>query len=493
MGELYNPFPRLPKNIRQIGDRDDVVKLYVEDYVNTYLKRLYPTGGQDLRVGILLGSTENYEGVPYIFIDGALEMEDVTAAGEKVIFSEAAWKKAYQSIEETFPKRTVQGWFICGAPGCILSPLNYWKQHTQYFGGKNQLMYLNSGIDGEEAAYITSDDGFYRLKGYSIYYERNQMMQDYMILRKDVRRVETGGGDRVIRDFRQRMEGRKIEAASRRGTIKTLGMLCSVLSVAVLAGGVVMFNNYQKMREMETVLVSVLPSGVKGLESYIGKEDNDNLVVEQIKGNVYPTEGTAEEAKAGQSDGQSILNSGASVEKTAIPGGETANPGSETGNPGSEAGNPGSEAAGQTQPESGAQKETEPVPAQSQTQAGGQALPEEGNRDKTGSGESQTGGQAQAAGQAKSQDGADQKASQSQDGGQNGSGGNSTAIKDYPVTNMKPGGTYIIGDGETLYGICFKLYNNLNYLEDICALNHLDDVNKIIAGQELVLPDLDSN
>ena len=85
MGELYNPFPRLPKNIRQIGDRDDVVKLYVEDYVNTYLKRLYPTGGQDLRVGILLGSTETYEGVPYIFIDGALEMEDVTAAGEMCI------------------------------------------------------------------------------------------------------------------------------------------------------------------------------------------------------------------------------------------------------------------------------------------------------------------------------------------------------------------------------------------------------------------------
>ena len=320
MGELYNPFPRLPKNIRQIGDRDDVVKLYVEDYVNTYLKRLYPTGGQDLRVGILLGSTETYEGVPYIFIDGALEMEDVTAAGEKVIFSEAAWKKAYQSIEETFPKRTVQGWFICGAPGCILSPLNYWKQHTQYFGGKNQLMYLNSGIDGEEAAYITSDDGFYRLKGYSVYYERNQMMQDYMILRKDVRRVETGGGDRVIRDFRQRMEGRKIEAASRRGTIKTLGMLCSVLSVAVLAGGVVMFNNYQKMREMETVLVSVLPSGVKGLENYIGREDDDNLVVEQIKGKVYPTEKSAEEAKTGQS----VLNSGESVEKTAIPGSETA-------------------------------------------------------------------------------------------------------------------------------------------------------------------------
>ena len=36
MGELYNPFPKLPKNIRQIGDTDQVVRLYVEDYVNTY-------------------------------------------------------------------------------------------------------------------------------------------------------------------------------------------------------------------------------------------------------------------------------------------------------------------------------------------------------------------------------------------------------------------------------------------------------------------------
>ena len=140
MGELYNPFPRLPKNIRQIGDRDDVVKLYVEDYVNTYLKRLYPTGGQDLRVGILLGSTETYEGVPYIFIDGALEMEDVTAAGEKVIFSEAAWKKAYQSIEETFPKRTVQR--LCTRPlhrrfRCLSTSIDSFRQNTGYAASNN--------------------------------------------------------------------------------------------------------------------------------------------------------------------------------------------------------------------------------------------------------------------------------------------------------------------------------------------------------------------
>ncbi len=175
MGELYNPFPKLPKNIRQIGERDQMVRLYVEDYVNTYLKRLYPAGGQDLRIGLLLGSAEEHEGVPFIFVDGALEMDGVTQEGEVVAFTEEAWKRAYQNIEEQFPKRTVQGWFLCGAPGCTLSPLNYWKQHSQYFNGKNQIMYLNGGLEGDEAIYITSRDGFYKLEGHCIYYERNQM------------------------------------------------------------------------------------------------------------------------------------------------------------------------------------------------------------------------------------------------------------------------------------------------------------------------------
>ena len=304
MGELYNPFPKLPKNIRQIGERDQSVRLYLEDYVNTYLKRLYPRGGQDLRVGILLGNVEEHDGTPYLFVDGAMEMEEVTESGEKVTFTEPAWKKVYQAMEQMFPKRVILGWFLCGVPGSTLSPLNYWKEHGQYFAGKNQLMYLNSGLEGEEAVYITSEDGFYKLRGYSIYYERNQMMQDYMILRKDARRVESGSGDTVIRDFRQRMEDNKIQAISRRGTIRVLGSLCSALSVVVLAGGVVMFNNYEKMREMESVITSALPvaagekdnpAALPGDELYGSYKDysdtgeGDELLIEEAHGKISPT------------------------------------------------------------------------------------------------------------------------------------------------------------------------------------------------------------
>lgn len=291
MGELYNPYPKLPKNIRQVGERDQVVKLYIEDYVNTYLKRLYPAGGQDLRVGLLLGEIRTEEGIPFLFIDGALEMEQVTREGEKVEFTEEAWKKAYQVMEQMFPHRSVQGWFLCGAPGCALSPLDYWKQHGQYFSGKNQLMYLNSGLEGEEAIYTASEDGFYKLRGYSIYYERNQMMQDYMVSRKDARRVESGTRDMVIQDFRDRMEERKQSVGHAHSAIGLLGGTCSVLAVLVLAGGLVMFGNYRKMKDMEAVIASVMPSDVKtgGLRSFAGQDEDGDLEVESVPGEIYPT------------------------------------------------------------------------------------------------------------------------------------------------------------------------------------------------------------
>lgn len=417
MGELYNPYPKLPKNTRQIGDRDQSVRLYLEDYVNTYLKRLFPRGGQDLRVGILLGTAEEHDGVPYLFVDGALEMEDITVQGEKVELTENAWKKAYQEMDQLFPKRSVLGWFLCGAPGSALSPLNYWKQHGQYFAGKNQLMYLNSGLEGEEAIYITSEDGFYKLRGYHIYYERNQMMQDYMIMRKDVRRVETGTGEPVVRDFRQRMEENKTQITSRRGTIRVLGSLCSALALVVLAGGVVMVNNYDKMQQMESVLTSVLPEGISW-ENTAKTSKGDSLPVERLSGGVSPTTAAHETmSETYPQDGQR------GTQSANLANGQTSSTDEETSDSRRE-----SEAAAGTAD-----------PSKSDGQAGQN----------------------------------DSKAALSAGS----SGTDSDGVR-----------TYRVQDGETLYGICLKLYGNGSRLDEICRLNGLEDENKIISGQNLILP-----
>ena len=164
-------------------------------------------------------------------------------------------------------------------------------------------MYLNHGLEGEEVIYVTSEDGFYRLKGHSIYYERNQMMQDYMILRKDAHRVESGTNDRITRDFRNKMQDRKIEVLKKRSKVNLLGGACGALSLALLAGGVVMFNNYNKMKEMEAVLVSVLPSGYEEwYENDIGAEDG-GLLIEEAAGGVETT-GAAQAGGGQAGDGQ---------------------------------------------------------------------------------------------------------------------------------------------------------------------------------------------
>ena len=452
MGDLYNPFPKLPKNVRQIGDPDQVVRLYVEDYVNTYLKRLYPSGRQTMRVGVLLGSVEQYDGTPYIFIDGAMELEDVETEGEKILFSESSWKKLYSAMETAFPKRTVQGWFLCGGPSSQLSPLNYWKQHSQYFAGKNQLMYLNHGLEGEEAVYVTSEDGFYRLKGHYIYYERNQMMQDYMISRKDVRRVESGSHEKVIKDFRQRMTARKEQAGARQRTAGVLGMACGILSVAVLAGGVVLMNNYQKMRQMEGVLASVLPVGVSDWQEYQEElEEAPDFIIEERPGNVYPTSGTEDDGQTanGQTDGgqaetgQDNLGTGAETEPEAGAGAET---GAETGT------TPSPETMSSEDAFSSGQASQAPL--DNLVGMGKESEPEK-QEEVLGEGDAKE---------------------------------NVLPPVDYDAAEANGYRIYEIGEGETLYGICWKEYGDLSRLEEICRLNALEDVDHILAGQRLILP-----
>lgn len=479
MGDLYNPFPKLPKNVRQIGDPDQVVRLYVEDYVNTYLKRLYPSGRQTMRVGVLLGSVEQYDGTPYIFIDGAMELEDVETEGEKILFSESSWKKLYSAMETAFPKRTVQGWFLCGGPSSQLSPLNYWKQHSQYFAGKNQLMYLNHGLEGEEAVYVTSEDGFYRLKGHYIYYERNQMMQDYMISRKDVRRVESGSHEKVIKDFRQRMTARKEQAGARQRTAGVLGMACGILSVAVLAGGVVLMNNYQKMRQMEGVLASVLPVGVSDWQEYQEElEEAPDFIIEERPGNVYPTSGTADGGQAinGQTDGGQTADGQAAngqMSGEQAVGGQAVSGQAETGQD-----NLGTGA--ETEPEAGAGAETG---AETGTTPSPETMSSE---DAFSSGQASQAPLDNLVGMGKESEPEPEK--QEEGLGEGDAKENVLPPVDYDAAEANGYRIYEIGEGETLYGICWKEYGDLSRLEEICKLNALEDVDHILAGQRLILP-----
>ena len=48
--------------------------------------------------------------------------------------------------------------------------------------------------------------------------------------------------------------------------------------------------------------------------------------------------------------------------------------------------------------------------------------------------------------------------------------------------------TYEVSQGDTLYGICVRFYGNLHRAEEICELNEIDDMDNILYGEKILLP-----
>ena len=57
----------------------------------------------------------------------------------------------------------------------------------------------------------------------------------------------------------------------------------------------------------------------------------------------------------------------------------------------------------------------------------------------------------------------------------------SSAVREIPES-------YIVQKGDTLLGISRKIYGGDEELDAICALNGIDDSDRILAGQKLLLP-----
>ena len=67
----------LPKNIRQVGNAPGNYKIYVEDYVMTYLRRIASPGNMNCRGAILLGKVYDENGTKVIFVSGAVDAQNL--------------------------------------------------------------------------------------------------------------------------------------------------------------------------------------------------------------------------------------------------------------------------------------------------------------------------------------------------------------------------------------------------------------------------------
>ena len=97
---------RMPKNIRQIGNAPDKKKIYIEDYVMTFLRKIAEPGNTTSRGAILLGEYFKDGDTETLFISGAVEAQNLEFDVEQIKFDDHIWSKLYADINkyfETYP------------------------------------------------------------------------------------------------------------------------------------------------------------------------------------------------------------------------------------------------------------------------------------------------------------------------------------------------------------------------------------------------------
>lgn len=275
----------LPKNIRQIGNPTGNKRIYIEDYVMTYLNQLANPNSTYARGAILVGETVKGERGEVLFISGALPAQNLELDLEVTTFDGETWSLIYQEVKTHFPDLQVVGWFLSRMGFSTMVNDMIVQLHMDNFAGEDKVLYIMDALEGEEAFYMTEGDYLRRQSGYYVYYARNEAMQNFMIGTKtDVEENEPGEVEKkdeaVIRNYKKIMDEKAKHAKAERMNRVLYGM-CSGLSVAVLALGIAVFSNYQMLEKMENKLMA---SGVfaMGQEDYgeyevtFGKSEREN-------------------------------------------------------------------------------------------------------------------------------------------------------------------------------------------------------------------------
>ena len=247
------PSFKMPKNVRQIGKSNSNKKIYVEDYVMSYIKQLAGGDYSACKVAVLVGQCIRLENIRNIFISGAVEVCDIDMSTETT-FSNDIWGKIYEEIKKYFVETEIVGWFI-GGPGYLLEDKDkITKAHLDNFAGQDKTLFTFDNMEKEEAFYSYENNRLTKLEGYYIYYEKNEEMQTYMIEHKQPQSIEINYDDRVSREVRTVLQNKKPVVEESKGINRLMYAAGTLLAVIVLVVGAAILNNYDQMKSMQDTL-----------------------------------------------------------------------------------------------------------------------------------------------------------------------------------------------------------------------------------------------
>lgn len=301
------PRIKLPRNLRQIGSPNGGHRIYVEDFVYTFLHPSCQEETGSSKIAILVGKQDEEDGILYYFVKGAFYIEDITFEKELPQFSEEIWGAVYKQMKKYFddedPDKSLQilGWtFIMGGmPPRLTTDIE--RIHHMNFKELNSLLLLLDDIEREENFYVYEKGSLRKKEGYYIFYEQNPKMQEYMVQYREknspTTKVETVR-EEPIASYREKIS---LEDQRKKKHWSMVGYAaCGVLVLSTLVMGVNSIGSYEKMNQLQEAVSLIAGNFTDADKKDSLKTDEDEMVVTTVDGDVEPVEDTVETSAGGE-------------------------------------------------------------------------------------------------------------------------------------------------------------------------------------------------
>ena len=279
---------KTPKSVRQIGDVKGRCKIYVEDYVITFAKRLVKEAEGGEAAGVLLGHRMFRSHEKLFQISGMVVIHDF-AERKGDSFSSEMWTDIYTDMKENFSGVDVVGWFYTGAKaekGKAQEELL--ELHRRNFSDGDKLLICSPPQEWQETCCQYENSMLVPQTGYYVYYEKNPEMRHYMMeeANRFVHIVEQED-DRVLRNIRGVIQEKEEKKKERElGERRGYGFAGLVIVLAVVFAAAAWNNK---------INLSRLNDQLTGIKNEIQKELNTDTTMETIgNGVVTPPAVTTE-------------------------------------------------------------------------------------------------------------------------------------------------------------------------------------------------------
>ena len=204
-----------PKSVRQIGEIPGRGRIYMEDYVIRFVKRLAEQSHGMEKAAVLLGTSLICDGEKIYQISGVVEIHNFAGrSGPKL--TDEDWDYIYSEMKENFTDLEIVGWFYSCQGFSVNQAGQLLQMHKLNFEKRDKVLYLYDETDGEDSFFLYRSGQLEKQKGYYIYYEKNPEMLHYMerennrhvhiVEQEDDRVVRNIGGKRKVSD-KEKTEG----------------------------------------------------------------------------------------------------------------------------------------------------------------------------------------------------------------------------------------------------------------------------------------------